>query len=113
MRSIASASRWLIPVAMAGLSACGWLHLGHRHPSPPDPTQLVVTGAPKGSIVFIDGAAAAAPTTRSDEPQLLGVAPGTHQVEIHLNDVVVYREDTYVGTGDRRVVTVLSGTARP
>jgi hypothetical protein len=37
---------------------------------------------------------------------------GAHKVEIHLGDKIVYREDTYVGLSEHRVVTVLSGTTR-
>jgi len=48
----------------------------------------------------------------SDHPQVLNVAPGVHKVEIHTGDKVVYREDTYVGLGEHRVVTVVSGITR-
>ncbi len=44
--------------------------------------------------------------------RMLEVSPGTHVVEIKSSDTVVYREDTYVGPGDHRVVTVLSGNSR-
>ena len=48
----------------------------------------------------------------SDHPLVLNVAAGVHKVEIHMGDKIVYREDTYVGLGERRVVTVLSGITR-
>jgi hypothetical protein len=40
------------------------------------------------------------------------VTAGDHKVEIHVGDSIVYREDTYVGRGERRVVMVLSGLNR-
>jgi hypothetical protein len=65
-----------------------------------------------GSIVFVDGLQAGQATAQSDHPQVLDVSAGRHKVEIHLGDTVVYREDTYVGLGEHRVVRVLSGLSR-
>lgn len=76
-----------------------------------DPTQIIVTGAPTGSIVFVDGLQAGPAAAVDDRPQILGVATGSHQVEIHLGDAVVYREETYVRAGEHRMVRVLSGFA--
>jgi len=78
----------------------------------PDPTEIIVTGAPASSIVFIDGVQAGPATTAGDHPQVLEVAAGAHKVEIHLGDTIVYREDAYVGLSERRVVRVLSGLNR-
>jgi len=78
----------------------------------PDPTELIVTGAPAGSLIFVDGLQTGQETAVSDHPQVLNVAAGVHKVEIHLGDKVVYREDTYVALGEHRVVTVLSGLTR-
>ena len=72
----------------------------------------MVTGAPAGSLIFIDGVQAGHATATNDLPQTLEVAPGAHTVEIHLGDPVVYREDTYVGLGETLVVAVLSGSNR-
>lgn len=71
-----------------------------------------MTGAPAASLVFIDGVQSGQPTASNDHPQILMVAAGSHKVEIHVGDAVVYREDTYVGAGERRVVMVLSGLSR-
>lgn len=71
-----------------------------------------MTGAPVASLVFIDGVQTGQPTSGNDHPQILMVAAGAHKVEIHVGDSVVYREDTYVGPGERRVVMVLSGLTR-
>jgi hypothetical protein len=78
----------------------------------PDPTEIIVTGAPGGSTIFVDGRQTGQPTAVGDHPQVLNVAAGAHKVEIHVDDKVVYREDTYVGLGEHRVVTVLSGSTR-
>ncbi len=71
-----------------------------------------MTGAPVASLVFIDGVQSGQPTASNDHPQILNVAAGDHKVEIHVGDTVVYREDTYVAAGERRVVMVLSGLSR-
>ncbi|MEA3108694.1 MAG: hypothetical protein QOI88_3299 [Gammaproteobacteria bacterium] len=97
-------------VTLACLSACTWF--GSRKPELPDPTELIVTGAPGGSIVFIDGLQTGQATPVGDTPQVINVAAGAHKVEIQMSDKVVYREDTYVGPGEHRVVTVLSGLSR-
>jgi hypothetical protein len=75
----------------------------------PDPSEIIVTGAPVGSLVFVDGVQAGQPTVANDHPQVLDVTAGAHKVEIRVGDTFVYREDTYVGLGERRVVMVLSG----
>jgi hypothetical protein len=78
----------------------------------PEPTEIIVTGAPTGSIVFVDGLQTGQATALNDHTQILNVSAGTHKVEIHVGDTVVYREDTYVGLGERRMVRVLSGFTR-
>jgi hypothetical protein len=78
----------------------------------PDPPEIIVTGAPVGSLVFVDGLQIGEAAAHNDQSQVLNVAAGTHKVEIHMGDTVVYREDTYVGLGERRVVIVLSGLSR-
>ena len=98
--------RVFLLVAVACLSACAWFS---KKTPVPDPTEIIVTGAPLGSMVFVDGAQAAQATTVSDRPQILEVPPGAHKVEIHAGGKIVYREDTYVGPSEHRVVRVLSG----
>jgi hypothetical protein len=78
----------------------------------PDPTEIIVTGAPVGSTVFVDGLQTGQAVALNDHPQVLNVAAGAHKVEIHVGDTVVYREDTYVDLGERHVVRVLSGLSR-
>jgi PEGA domain len=91
------------------LSACSWF--SRRHPAP-DPAEIIVTGAPAGSSVFVDGVQTGEITVASNHPQTLTVSAGNHKVEIHLGEAVVYREDTYVGQGEHRAVRVLSGQTR-
>lgn len=102
--------RVFVLIALACLSACSWFH--PRKPPLPDPTEIIVTGAPAGSLVFVDGLQTGQPTAANGHPQILTVAPGTHKVEIHAGDTIVYREETYLAAGERRTVMVLSGSSR-
>ena len=97
-------------IAMVGLSGCGWFHA--RKPAAPQPCELIVTGAPTDSILFLDGVQAGPPTASNHRTHELVVAVGTHTLEVRMGDATVYRENTYVGPGERRVVTVLSGVQR-
>jgi hypothetical protein len=101
--------RLFVLMALGCVSACSWF--GSKRALLPDPTQIIVAGAPMGSVIFIDGVQTGQATGNA-HPQVLKVAAGAHLVEIHSGDPVVYREDTYVGPGERRVVTVLSGSTR-
>ncbi len=90
------------------VGGCGWFG-AKRHPLA-DPTELVVTGAPSGAVIFVDGVNTGATPTPAVRPQVIRVSPGAHEVEVHVGDPVVYREETYVSRGEQRVVTVLSGS---
>jgi len=93
-------------IALLLLSGCGWFH---RKPSAPDPTELIVTGAPAGAVLLIDGAPAGHAAQTDDRTQVLKVAPGTHLVEVKVGESITYRESTYVALGEKRVVRVLTG----
>jgi hypothetical protein len=96
-------------LALACLSGCTWFHPRSKAPAPPE---LIVTGVPAGSIVFIDNVQNGQTAELSDKPQVLTVAAGEHTVEVRTGNTVVYREQTYVGSGERRVIKVLSGSSR-
>jgi len=97
--------RLLIIAALLCLPGCSWFH---RRPNVPPPSELVVTGAPAGALLFVDGAAAGQ-EVEARKPQILEVTPGTHVVEVRLGDTVAFRENTYVAVGEKRLVQVLSG----
>jgi hypothetical protein len=88
------------------VSGCSWFH---RKPHAPDPTELVVVGAPVGSIVLVDGVQAGPAKEVAKQPQEIVVVPGTHVVEVRMGDTVAYRENTYVTPGEKHAISVLSG----
>jgi hypothetical protein len=97
-------------MTLACLAACSWF--SSRKPKPlPDPPEIIVTGAPVGSIVFIDDVQIGPEAANNDRSRVLDVAAGAHKVEIRMGDRIVYREDTYVGLGERSVVIVKSGSS--
>jgi hypothetical protein len=98
-------------MTLALLSACSWFGW-HKRSRAPDSPEIIVTGAPVGSLVFVDGVQTGQAASRNDQSQILDVAAGDHKVEIHVGGRIVYREDTYVGPGEHRVVMVLSGLSR-
>ncbi len=100
----------LIFLALTCLSACSWFH--SRAKAPPQAPELIVTGAPSGSIVFVDNVQGGQALDVNDKTQVLNVAAGAHVVEVRMGSRVVYREQTYVGNGERRVIKVLSGSSR-
>jgi hypothetical protein len=99
--------RVIVLLMLCGLSACSWF--APKKAPIPDPTQIIVTGAPVNSTIYIDGAPVGQATTQSDHPQILDVAAGDHKVEVHVGDSVIYREDIYVAPSEHRFVRVLSG----
>jgi hypothetical protein len=98
-----------IILAVTMLSACSWFHSKSRAP---EPSQFIVTGAPKGSIVFVDDVQQGQAAESNVKPQLVDSVEGEHKVEVRFGDTVVYRENIYIKSGERRVVTVLSGSNR-
>jgi hypothetical protein len=104
-RDTLAAVRVLIIVSLLCLAGCSWFH---RKPHVTPSAELVVTGAPAGALLFVDGAAAGQ-EVEAKKPQIFEVAPGTHVVEVRMGDTVAYRENTYVAAGEKRLVQVLSG----
>ncbi len=97
-------------LALLGVSACSLFH--KKRPPPPEPPEFIVTGAPTGSIVYIDDVQRGDATAVGNLPQELKVTVGMHQVEVRMGDTVSYREQAYVEAGEKRVITVLSGFNR-
>ncbi len=102
--------KYFTVLTLSILSACTWFH--RKPPPPPAAPEFIVTGAPAGSIVFIDDVQRGQAAEMNDKSQEIDVAPGEHKVEVRFGETVVYRENTYIKNGERIVVTVLSGSNR-
>jgi hypothetical protein len=92
------------------LTGCSWFH--GKKPAAPPPAEFIVTGAPVGSLLFVDGVQAGQAKEAGNQSQIVQVTPGTHILEVKVGDAVVYREDSDIEVGKKRVITVLSGANR-
>jgi hypothetical protein len=101
--------KFIVFLALASLSGCSWFHLHAKGP-PPSP-QLVVTGAPADSMIFVDNVQNGEPAQKG-KPQVLTVSAGAHLIEVRTGSTVIYREQTYVSSGESRSIKVLSGSSR-
>jgi hypothetical protein len=97
-------------VILALLSGCGWFH--GAKPSGPKPPELIVTGVPAGALLLVDGVQSGDAQEAPNRTRVLTVAPGIHTVEVKIGDRIVYREGVDLASGDKRVITVLSGSSR-
>lgn len=73
---------------------------------------LIVTGAPAGSMLFVDGLAMGPATEFDGNPKVLAVLEGVHKVEVRSGTSVVYSEKAFVNAGETHKVTVIGGSAQ-
>jgi hypothetical protein len=98
----------ILGIAVA-LSAC-MAQTAVRTGMPP-PT-LMVTGAPTGSHLFVDGLEMGDATQYDGSPKVLAILEGTHQLEVRLGPNVVYTEKAFVSSGQSHTVAVTGAGAR-
>jgi hypothetical protein len=98
--------QWIaITLTLVCLSGCHWF----RHKPPAVVTsEYVVTGAPAGAIILIDGAPQGEPVEKG-RPQIVVSTPGSHLLEVKVSDRVTYSEQTYLNAGEQQAIRVLSG----
>ena len=97
-------------IVLTGLSGCSWFH--SSKPPAPEPPELIVTGTPAGSVILIDDVQSGQAADGKTRSRIIEVAPGAHTVEVRMGDTIAYRENTYVGPGEKTVITVMSGNSR-
>jgi hypothetical protein len=100
----------MILIAVTALAACALPQTSVRTGLLP-PT-LIVTGAPSGSLLFVDGLEMGSAAQYDGNPKVLAVLEGTHQVEVRLGTSVVHRERAFLSSGQSHTVTV-TGTVSP
>jgi hypothetical protein len=71
----------------------------------------MVTGAPSGSLLFVDGLEMGSAAQYDGNPKVLAVLEGTHQVEVRLGTNVVYREKAFVSSGQNHNVAVAAAVS--
>ena len=94
----------IVVVLVATLAACAMpqttVRTGMSAPT------LIVTGAPAGSILFVDGLRVGSATQFTGTPNVLAVLEGTHQIDVRLGETVVYHEKAFVSSGQSHTVAV-------
>ena len=98
-----------ILVAIAALAGCMPQTTVRTGMSPPT---LMVTGAPSGALLFVDGLDMGSAAQYDGNPKVLAVLEGTHQVEVRFGSNVVHREKAFVSSGQSHTVAV-GGAATP
>jgi uncharacterized lipoprotein YajG len=98
-----------ILVAIAALTGCMPQTTVRTGMSPPT---LMVTGAPSGSVLLVDGLDMGSAAQYDGNPKVLAVLEGTHQVEVRLGSNVIHREKAFVSSGQSHTVAV-SGAVSP
>lgn len=83
--------------------------LFQRQSVPPEPTQMIVNGAPVGSTLWVDGVRVSSELSEAGKPQTVQTTAGMHTIEVQVNGHTTYREDLYVVPGEQHTVIVLSG----
>jgi hypothetical protein len=99
----------MIVIVIAALTGCMPQTTVRTGLSPPT---LTVTGAPSGSVLVVDGLDMGSAPQYDGNPKVLGVLEGTHRVEVRLGSNIVYREKTFVSSGQSHTVAV-SGAVSP
>jgi hypothetical protein len=101
----------MIMIVIAALTGCMPLPQTTVRTGMPPPT-LTVTGAPSGSVLVVDGLNMGSAPQYDGNPKVLAVLEGAHKVEVRLGSNVVYREKTFVSSGQSHTVAV-SGAVSP
>jgi hypothetical protein len=91
------------------LSACALpqttVRTGSMQPS------LIVTGAPAGAVLIVDGLAMGAALQYDGHPKTLAVLEGPHQVEVRNGSSDIYNAKVFVSSGETHTIAILPGTA--
>jgi hypothetical protein len=99
----------MMMIVIAALTGCMPQTTVRTGMSPPT---LTVTGAPSGSVLVVDGLNMGSAPQYDGNPKVLAVLEGAHKVEVRLGSNVVYREKTFVSSGQSHTVAV-SGAVSP
>lgn len=65
---------------------------------------ISITGAPSGSILFVDGISMGIAGQYDGHPTILIIEPGTHRIEIRDNAGVIYQQTIFVESELKNIV---------
>jgi hypothetical protein len=97
----------MVLIVVALLSACALPQTTVRTGS--SAPGLIVTGAPAGATLYVDGLEMGAASQFDGNPKVLAVLEGAHKVEVRLGPTAVYSEKAFVSNGETHTVKVVAG----
>jgi len=65
---------------------------------------ISITGAPKGSVLFVDGISMGIADKFDGHPNILSIEPGTHNIEIRNDKGVIYQQTIFVESELKNIV---------
>ncbi len=71
-----------------------------------DRPTILVQGAPKGAVLFVDGKPVGSASAYAGDPGVLRVEPGTHVFEVRLGETLLMSRKVFLGGGEQRTLDV-------
>ena len=65
---------------------------------------ISITGAPRGSILFVDGVSMGIADEYDGQPNILIIEPGTHKIEIKNDNGIIYQQTIFVESELKNIV---------
>lgn len=95
----------LVVVALVALTGCSIRYPSSRTDIPDERPSIAFSGAPEGSVVFVDGLAMGPAAQYEGGVNILMVEPGNHEIEVRLGDqVFLTRRIFFSGQATRMLV---------
>jgi hypothetical protein len=96
-----------ISAVLLTLSACALPQTTVRTGSPQP--SLIVTGAPSGAQLFVDGLPMGSAPQYDGHPKTLAVLEGAHQVEVRDGSHNLYSAKVFISNGETHTISILPG----
>jgi len=71
-----------------------------------DRPRILLQGAPKGAVLFLDGRSMGSAEAYAGDPGVLRVEPGTHVLEVRLGETLLMSQKVFLGGGEQRTLVV-------
>lgn len=85
----------LVVVALVALAGCDIRYPSSRTDIPDERPSIAFTGAPEGSVVYVDGQAMGPAARYDGQENVLLVEPGTHLIRVRLGDRVLLAQRVF------------------
>jgi hypothetical protein len=72
--------------------------------------KIMIKDAPKGALLFVDGASMGQADSYSGDPSVLMLEPGTHVIEVKAGDRLLLSQRIFLGGGELRTISMPGGS---